>query len=114
MEFPTGSGRRVDLGTVARELATRLTGLFLPDARGRRPCHGDDPRYASDAHWKDLVLFHEYFHGESGRGLGASHQTGWTALAATLLETRPARPAHTDGQDTAKPRRSRRRPARVR
>ena len=56
------------------------------DAHGRRPCHGDDRRYAEDPHWRDLVLFHEYFHGETGRGLGASHQTGWTALAIRSLE----------------------------
>ncbi len=70
----------------AMELLERLTSLFLPDRAGRRPCHGDDERYASDPHWKDLVLFHEYFHGETGRGLGASHQTGWTALVASCIE----------------------------
>jgi hypothetical protein len=86
VELPTGSGRRVNLGEAARMLAERLVGLFLPDAEGRRPCHGDDERYARDPHWKELVLFHEYFHAETGRGLGASHQTGWTALAATLVE----------------------------
>ncbi len=63
----------------------RLTRLFLPDETGRRPCHGDDRRYADDPHWRDLVLFHEYFHGDTGRGVGASHQTGWTALVANLL-----------------------------
>ena len=52
----------------------------MPDANGRRPCHGDDQRFATDPHWKDLVLFYEYFHGDTGRGLGASHQTGWTSL----------------------------------
>ena len=64
---------------------TRLTRLFLPDDDGRRPCHGDDRRYANDPHWRDLVLFYEYFHGDTGRGIGASHQTGWTALVAELL-----------------------------
>jgi hypothetical protein len=59
--------------------------LFLPDSRGRRPCHADDDRYADDPHWKDLLLFYEYFDGDTGRGLGASHQTGWTALAAPML-----------------------------
>jgi len=58
---------------------------FLRDAAGRRPCHGDDPRYAGDPHWRDLVLFHEYFHGDTGRGLGASHQTGWTSLAVKFF-----------------------------
>ena len=85
VEFPTGSGNLMNLGQVAHEIARRLTHLFLPDATGRRPCFGDDPRYASDPHWKDLVLFHEHFCGESGRGLGAPHQTGWTALITRCL-----------------------------
>ena len=94
VECPTGSGRRMDLGGVASELADRLSTLFLRGADGRRPCDGDDPRFASDPHWRDLVLFHEYFHGDTGRGLGASHQTGWTALAAhCLLERARARAA---------------------
>jgi hypothetical protein len=88
VEFPTGSGIKMNLQQVARELSSRLTGIFLPDEQGRRPFHGDDPRFASDPHWRDLVLFHEYFHGDTGRGLGASHQTGWTALAVKLLENR--------------------------
>ncbi len=74
------------LTEVARELNARLTHLFLPGADGHRPCYGGDRRYANDPHWRDLVLFHEYFHGDDGRGLGASHQTGWTALVARLLE----------------------------
>jgi len=86
VEFPTGSGNRLNLAEVAAEIAARLAGLFMPDKQGRRPCHGPDQRYADDAHWKDLVLFYEYFHGDTGQGLGASHQTGWTALVATLLE----------------------------
>jgi hypothetical protein len=86
VECPVGSGRRLDLGQVAQELARRLGSLFLPDAAGRRPSHGDDPRYATDPHWKELVLFHEYFHGETGRGVGASHQTGWTALVLRSIE----------------------------
>ena len=86
VEFPTGSGRYLHLGEVANELWTRLARLFLPDPTGRRPCHGDDARYASDPDWKDLVLFYEYFHGDSGRGVGASHQTGWTALVARCYE----------------------------
>jgi len=98
VELPTGSGRFVHLGEVARELARRLSSLFLPDAQGRRPFQADDP-HAGDPHWQGLVHFHEYFHGESGRGLGASHQTGWTALVASLLDglgrAQPAsRPAH--------------------
>jgi hypothetical protein len=86
VEFPTGSANRMNLQQVARELAARLTRVFVPDESGRRPCHGDDARYADDPNWRDLVLFYEYFHGESGRGVGASHQTGWTALVATLIE----------------------------
>jgi hypothetical protein len=75
------------LQQVAHELRRRLSIAFLPDANGRRPCHGEDQRFADDPHWRDLVLFHEYFHAETGRGLGASHQTGWTALVASCLET---------------------------
>jgi hypothetical protein len=86
VECPTGSGRRMTLAEVARELEARLAGLFLPDGRGRRPCHGADARYAADPHWRDLALFYEYFDGESGRGVGASHQTGWTALAVPCIE----------------------------
>jgi hypothetical protein len=85
VECPTGSGRMSSLKEVARELASRLARLFLPDETGRRPCHGADRRYADDPHWRNLVLFHEYFHGETGQGVGASHQTGWSALVANLL-----------------------------
>jgi hypothetical protein len=87
VECPTGSGQMMNLKEVAAELSSRLTRLFLPDEAGRRPCHGDDRRYADDPHWRELVLFHEYFHGDTGRGVGASHQTGWTALAANLLHS---------------------------
>jgi len=86
VECPTGSGNLMNLKQVARELARRLGSVFLSGTDGRRPCHGDDVRYATDPHWRDLVLFHEYFHGETGRGLGASHQTGWTALVTRCLE----------------------------
>jgi hypothetical protein len=86
VEYPTGSGRNATLGTIARDLAARLAGLFLRDPAGNRPCHGGDPRYAGDPYWRDLVLFHEYFHGDTGRGLGASHQTGWTSLAVKFFE----------------------------
>jgi len=77
----------MNLEQVSAELAARLSSIFLPDASGRRPCHGDDRRYAEDPHFRDLVLFHEYFHGEDGRGVGASHQTGWTAPVARCLES---------------------------
>lgn len=84
--YPTGSGREQGLDEVARDLHRRLASLFLPDASGHRPSHGGDPRYADDPRYRDLILFYEYFHGDTGRGLGASHQTGWTALVANCLE----------------------------
>jgi hypothetical protein len=86
VECPTGSGNMATLKQVAEELSRRLSSIFLPDKDGARPCHGEIAKYATDPHWRDLVLFHEYFHGETGRGCGASHQTGWTALAVKLLE----------------------------
>ncbi len=86
LEFPTGSGRHLNLCQIAAEISKRLVRLFLPDAEGRRICHGDESLYAENPHFKDLVLFYEYFHGDDGRGLGASHQTGWTALVAKLIE----------------------------
>jgi hypothetical protein len=85
VECPTGSGQWMTLQQVAHELSQRLSTLFLPDGQGQRPCHGGDERFASDPHWRDLVLFYEYFHGDTGRGMGASHQTGWTALVTRLL-----------------------------
>ncbi|HUQ80800.1 MAG TPA: hypothetical protein VM076_06675, partial [Gemmatimonadaceae bacterium] len=86
VECPTGSGRYMTLSEVAREIERRLAALFLPDSSGSRPVHGGDARYATDPHWKDLVLFYEYFHGDTGRGVGASHQTGWTALVVRCIE----------------------------
>ena len=86
VECPTGSGRWMTLSEVARELERRLATIFLPDSSGRRPVHGGDSRYARDPYWKDLVLFYEYFHGDTGRGVGASHQTGWTALVVRCIE----------------------------
>jgi hypothetical protein len=94
IEFPTGSGCQLNLQQVADQLGRRLTTLFTPDQEGMRPCHGEDPRWADDPNWKDLVLFYEYFHGETGRGCGASHQTGWTALAARLLVGRARKLQH--------------------
>ena len=91
VECPTGSGRLMNLQQVAQEIDRRLGSIFLPDDEGRRPCHGGDAKYAADPHWKDLVLFYEYFHGDTGRGCGASHQTGWTALAAQHLIDRAHR-----------------------
>jgi hypothetical protein len=85
VECPTGSGHFMSLAEVAQELSRRLTRLFLPDGNGRRPAHGTAARFHTDPHWRQLVLFYEYFHGDTGAGLGASHQTGWTALVAKLL-----------------------------
>jgi hypothetical protein len=76
----------MNLQEVAMEIAGRLSRIFLPDESGRRPVHGGADLYERDPHWKDLTLFYEYFHGETGRGVGASHQTGWTALAVRLIE----------------------------
>ena len=92
VECPIGSGIFMNLQQVADEIARRLVGLFLPDSQGRRPCHGQDLRYASDPHWKNLILFYEYFHGETGRGCGANHQTGWTGIVGRLMRTRQKSP----------------------
>lgn len=86
VECPTGSGRMMNLGEVAKEISRRLANIFLPAGQNGRPCHGGATQYSEDPHWRDLVLFHEYFHGETGRGVGASHQTGWTALVVNLLK----------------------------
>jgi hypothetical protein len=86
IECPTGSGRRMDLYQVAQEIASRLTATFLRDGSGRRPVHGGQPKFSDDPHWRDLLLFYEYFHGDNGAGIGASHQTGWTGLVAKLLQ----------------------------
>ena len=85
VEHPTGSGRMVNLEQVAFDLSRRLTGIFLPDANGRRPLFGNSERFQTDPAWRDSLLFYEYFHGDDGRGLGASHQTGWTGLVADLI-----------------------------
>ncbi len=86
VECPTGSGIFLTLWEVAAELSKRLTRTFLQDGDGRRPVHGGNTRYQTDASWKDLVLFYEYFHGDNGAGLGASHQTGWTGLVSKMLQ----------------------------
>jgi hypothetical protein len=86
VEFPTGSGKTLNLVQIAHELSNRLAKLFIADNQGRRPCHGADHRYADDPYFKELILFYEHFHGDNGRGVGASHQTGWTALVARCLE----------------------------
>ncbi|KAK6192815.1 hypothetical protein SNE40_004222 [Patella caerulea] len=86
VECPTGSGKKMRLKDVARELSYRVSKLVVPDIFGSRACHGEDERYTKNPHFKDLVLFYEYFHAETGRGCGASHQTGWTALVVNLLK----------------------------
>jgi len=86
VECPTGSGQFLDLDGVAREIVRRLTSIFLPDANGRRPVHGGVEVYEKDPAWQDLILFYEYFHGDNGAGIGASHQTGWTGLIAPLIQ----------------------------
>jgi hypothetical protein len=86
VECPTGSGQTMTLWEVAAELSRRMTRIFLKDGDGRRPVHGANDLYANDPHWQDLALFYEYFHGDTGAGLGASHQTGWTGLVAKLLQ----------------------------
>jgi hypothetical protein len=86
VECPTGSGRMTNLFEVAREISGRLARIFLRDGSGRRPVYGGNQKFQSDPHWRDHVLFYEYFHGDNGAGLGASHQTGWTGLVAKLLQ----------------------------
>lgn len=86
VEFPTGSGHYLNLGDVAAELSKRLISLFIKDDKGCRPIYGQAQPFSYDPNWKDLILFHEFFHGESGLGLGACHQTGWTSLIAKLLQ----------------------------
>jgi hypothetical protein len=86
VEFPTGSGTKLDLWRVAGELSRRLTRIFLRDGDGRRSVYGGTEKFQRDPHWRDLLLFYEYFHGDNGAGIGASHQTGWTGIVAKLLQ----------------------------
>jgi len=86
IECPTRSGRYVTLFDAAKEITRRLSSAFLRDASGRRPIYGGATKFQDDPHWRDLILFHEYFHGDNGAGLGAIHQTGWTGLVAPLLD----------------------------
>jgi hypothetical protein len=93
VECPVGSGKFLTIEEAANELAQRLTKIFLMDDRGERPVFALHPKMQRDPHFRDHVLFYEYFHGDSGRGVGASHQTGWTGLIAKLLMPRYARVA---------------------
>jgi hypothetical protein len=86
VECPTGSGRRMNLYEVAEEIARRLANIFLRGEDGRRAVYGSAVKFNEDAHWRDYILFHEYFHGDNGAGLGASHQTGWTGIIARLMQ----------------------------
>jgi hypothetical protein len=86
VECPTGSGQQMTLFEIAREFSERLIGIFLRDGSGRRPVNGTAEKFNSDPHWRDLVLFYEYFHGDNGAGIGASHQTGWTGCIARVIQ----------------------------
>ena len=86
IECPTGSGNSMNLFEIAREIANRLTQIFLRDEAGRRPVFGGSEKFQNDPYWRDHLLFYEYFHGDNGAGIGASHQTGWTGLVAPLIE----------------------------
>jgi hypothetical protein len=85
IECPAGSGRHMNLYQVAEEILRRLSSIFLRDGQGRRPVYGGTKKFQEDPHWRDLLLFFEYFHGDNGAGLGASHQTGWTGIVARGL-----------------------------
>jgi hypothetical protein len=86
IECPTGSGQFMTLFEVAQELGDRLTRIFLPDSNGRRPVYGGAEKFQTDPYWKDYILFYEYFHGDNGAGIGASHQRGWTGLIARIIQ----------------------------
>jgi Mannosylglycerate hydrolase MGH1-like glycoside hydrolase domain len=86
IECPTGSGHLMNLFEVARQIVERLASIFLPDANGNRPVYGGAEKFQNDPHWRDHILFYEYFHGDNGAGIGASHQTGWTGLVGTLVD----------------------------
>jgi hypothetical protein len=85
VECPTGSGRQMNLYQVAKEISRRLANIFLRNRQGRRPVYGGTRQFQEDPHWRDLILFYEYFHGDNGAGLGASHQTGWTGIVARAM-----------------------------
>jgi hypothetical protein len=86
IECPTGSGKLMNLFEVSKEISERLGRIFLLDAKGRRPVNGHTEKFQSDPHWRDNILFYEYFHGDNGAGLGANHQTGWTGVVAKLMQ----------------------------
>ena len=85
-ECPTGSGKMMNLFELAKEISDRLTRIFLRDDGGRRAVYGGTEKFQTDPHWRDYLLFYEYFHGDNGAGLGASHQTGWTGVVAKAIQ----------------------------
>ena len=86
VECPTGSGKLMNLFEVVQEIARRLMSIFLRDSNNQRPVYGGTSKFQTDPHWKDLILFYEYFHGDIGAGIGASHQTGWTGTIALVSQ----------------------------
>jgi len=86
IECPTGSGNMMNLFEVAKNIGERLSSTFTRDENGRRPVYGGTEKFQTDPHWRDYILFYEYFHGDNGAGLGASHQTGWTGVIAKIIE----------------------------
>jgi hypothetical protein len=103
VECPTGSGRQMNLYQVAEEIGRRLSNIFLKDPAGRRAVFGGSKQFQEDPHWRDYVLFYEYFHGDNGAGLGASHQTGWTGIVARIMHlfaTLTPQTALADGRKT--------------
>jgi hypothetical protein len=95
IDFPTGSGRQLNLFEVAREITERLGNIFVRDENGKRAVYGGTEKFQNDPHWRDYILFYEYFHGDNGAGLGASHQTGWTGLVAKTIQLFGMLDAHT-------------------
>ncbi len=87
IECPTGSGNQMNLYQVADEIGRRLSSIFLQDEEGNRPVHGTSQKFQEDPHWRDYPSFYEYFHGDTGAGVGASHQTGWTGAVARIMQT---------------------------
>jgi len=86
IEYPTGSGEHLSLFAVTQQISERIVSIFLKDESGRRPVYGGAEKFQTDPHWRDLILFYEYFNGDSGAGIGASHQTGWTGCVARIIQ----------------------------
>jgi hypothetical protein len=94
IECPTGSGKQMNLYEVAEEIGRRLSAIFLKDEQGKRPVHGTARKFQEDPHWRDYPLFYEYFHGDTGAGVGASHQTGWSGAIARIMHLFASSDAH--------------------